>query len=129
MGAVGLVVCLAFVCFSAPDLALTQLLVEMATVVLMMLALALAAARSGARRRRHARWRAAAMPLVALAAGAGVAALAWMVLRRPFDSISPYFLAHDRCRWAAAPTRSTSSSSTSAASTRWARSPSSASPR
>ena len=39
MGAVGLAVCLAFVWFSAPDLALTQLLVEVATVVLLMLAL------------------------------------------------------------------------------------------
>jgi multicomponent K+:H+ antiporter subunit A len=39
VGAVGLVVCLAFVWFSAPDLALTQLLVEVATVMLLMLAL------------------------------------------------------------------------------------------
>ena len=39
LGAVGLVVSLAFVYFSAPDLALTQLLVEVATIILMMLAL------------------------------------------------------------------------------------------
>jgi multicomponent K+:H+ antiporter subunit A len=91
LGAVGLVVSLAFVYFSAPDLALTQLLVEVATIVLMMLALhwlpaesARSTRGSGARRARDA--------LVALAAGVGVASLAWMVLGRPFDSISPYFL-------------------------------------
>jgi multicomponent K+:H+ antiporter subunit A len=95
MGAVGLVVSLAFVHFSAPDLALTQLLVEVATVVLMMLALHWLperddvarlpdAADSPARRARDA--------TIALLAGAGVAALAWMVLGRPFDSISPYYL-------------------------------------
>jgi multicomponent K+:H+ antiporter subunit A len=94
LGAVGLVVSLAFVYFSAPDLALTQLLVEVATIILMMLALhwlpqgsnatQAEAADSTRRRSRDA--------LIALAAGAGVAALAWMVLGRPFDSISPFFL-------------------------------------
>lgn len=92
LGAVGLVVSLAFVFFSAPDLALTQLLVEMATIVLMMLALhwlpaesPTAARGEGLRRARDG--------VVALTAGIGVAALTWAVLARPFDSISPYFLA------------------------------------
>jgi multicomponent K+:H+ antiporter subunit A len=40
VGAVGLVVALAFAVLSAPDLALTQLVVEVATVILMLLALA-----------------------------------------------------------------------------------------
>jgi multicomponent K+:H+ antiporter subunit A len=95
MGAVGLVVSLAFVHFSAPDLALTQLLVEVATIVLMMLALhwlpeapdaarAPDSADTTSRRRRDA--------VVALLAGAGVAALIYMVLGRPFDSIAPYYL-------------------------------------
>ena len=39
LGAVGLVVAWVFVYLSAPDLALTQVLVELVTVVLMMLAL------------------------------------------------------------------------------------------
>jgi multicomponent K+:H+ antiporter subunit A len=74
---------------SAPDLALTQLLVEMATVILMMLALnwlpqQSVPERSAARRALHAG--------VAVGAGAGVAALVWLVLTQPFDSISPYFL-------------------------------------
>jgi multicomponent K+:H+ antiporter subunit A len=95
MGAVGLVVSLAFVYFSAPDLALTQLLVEVATIILMMLALhwlperpdvEIAADRADTRARRTSD------AVIALAAGAGVAALAWMMLGRPFDSISPYYL-------------------------------------
>jgi multicomponent K+:H+ antiporter subunit A len=92
MGATGLVVSLAFVHFSAPDLALTQLLVEMTTIILMMLALhwlpeapsARDPADSSARRWRDA--------VIAIAAGLGVAALIYMVLGRPFESISPYFL-------------------------------------
>ncbi len=42
-GGAGLVTCLTFVWFSAPDLALTQLLVEIVTAVLLLLGLALAA--------------------------------------------------------------------------------------
>jgi len=91
LGAVGLVVSLAFVHFSAPDLALTQLLVEVVTIMLMMLALHWlpevsqdTANDSRLRRSRDA--------VIALTAGAGIAALAWMVLGRPFDSISPFFL-------------------------------------
>ncbi len=92
LGAVGLVVSLAFVYFSAPDLALTQLLVEMATIVLMMLALHWLPAESPPARRGNA-LRRTRDGVVALAAGAGVAALAWAVLALPFDPISPYFLA------------------------------------
>ncbi|MBP6007404.1 MAG: monovalent cation/H+ antiporter subunit A [Rhodoferax sp.] len=91
LGAVGLVVSLAFVYFSAPDLALTQLLVEMASIMLLMLALhwlpehsASVVNDSRLRRTRDA--------VIALAAGLGVAALAWMVLGRPFESISPFYL-------------------------------------
>ncbi len=92
LGAVGLVVSLAFVYFSAPDLALTQLLVEVSTIILMMLALHWlpAESRSAGRASVLRRGRDA---LVALASGAGVASLVWAVLARPFDPISPYFLA------------------------------------
>jgi multicomponent K+:H+ antiporter subunit A len=86
---VGLVVCLAFVHLSAPDLALTQLLVEMVTTVLMMLALAWLPLHGTRERARWRPWRDAA---IALAAGGGTAALVWLVLGRPFESISPYFL-------------------------------------
>ena len=68
LGAVGLAVCLAFVWFSAPDLALTQLLVEMATIVLLMLALRWLPAASPPEPRALARL--AATRVLALAAGA-----------------------------------------------------------
>jgi multicomponent K+:H+ antiporter subunit A len=89
LGAVGLVVALVFVYLSAPDLALTQLLVEVATVILMMLALnwlpqESPPERSTARRTLHA--------IVACGAGLGATAVVWLVLAQPFDSISPYFL-------------------------------------
>jgi multicomponent K+:H+ antiporter subunit A len=89
LGAVGLVVAMLFVFLSAPDLALTQLLVEVATVILMMLALHWLpqdspVERSAGRRALHAG--------VACAAGLGAAALVWLVLAQPFDSIAPYFL-------------------------------------
>jgi multicomponent K+:H+ antiporter subunit A len=83
------VVCLTFVWFSAPDLALTQLLVEMVTIVLMMLALHWLPEQSPP---EPARWKAWRDGLVAAAVGLGVAALVWLVLTRPFDSISNYFL-------------------------------------
>jgi multicomponent K+:H+ antiporter subunit A len=94
MGAAGLVVCLAFVHLSAPDLALTQLLVEMVSIVLMMLALRWLPEHSPAptpqadptgRRLRDA--------LLCGAAGLGVAVLVWAVQAQPFDSLSPYYLA------------------------------------
>ena len=89
MGAVGLVVSLIFVKFSAPDLALTQLSVEVVTVVLLLLALYFLpqtgpAESSGARRLRDA--------VLALAAGGGAAALAWAVLTRPYETIAGYYL-------------------------------------
>jgi multicomponent K+:H+ antiporter subunit A len=91
LAVVGLVVCLGFVHLSAPDLALTQLLVEMVTTILMMLALAWLPAEGPSEDSRAKKIRDAA---IAIAAGIGVAALVWLVLGRPFDSISPYFLSH-----------------------------------
>jgi len=93
LGAAGLVVSLVFVYLSAPDLALTQLLVEVVSIILMMLALKWLpqeGAVEGAPFLRNPRkLRDAAL---ATAAGLGTAALAYLVLTRPFDSISPYFL-------------------------------------
>jgi multicomponent K+:H+ antiporter subunit A len=89
MGAVGLVVCLSFVYFSAPDLALTQLLVEVVTIILMLLALHHLPAESAPER---SRWRSYRDLVIAVAVGLGVALLVWMVLTRPGYSISDYFL-------------------------------------
>jgi multicomponent K+:H+ antiporter subunit A len=91
LGAVGLVVSLTFVYLSAPDLALTQLLVEVATIILMMLALNWLPLEGARERSRARRMRDAA---IATVAGLGVAAIVWTVLERPVDSIAPYFLRH-----------------------------------
>jgi len=93
LGATGLVVSLAFVYLSAPDLALTQLLVEVVTIILMMLALNWLPREGRAEgvpfRYSPKKWGHAA---IAGVAGLGTSALAYLVLTRPVDSISPYFL-------------------------------------
>jgi multicomponent K+:H+ antiporter subunit A len=89
LGAVGLVVALTFVYLSAPDLALTQLLVEIVTIILMMLALNWLPHESTASDTRARKLRDA---MIAVVAGSGIATLVYMVLTRPFESISPYFL-------------------------------------
>jgi len=89
IGAVGLVVSLTFVLLSAPDLALTQLLVEVATVILMMLVLHYLPAESPREPGHLRKWGDA---LVAFAAGAGTTAIVYSVLTRPFQSIAPYYL-------------------------------------
>ena len=96
LGIAGLVVSLTFVYFSAPDLALTQLLVEVATIVLMMLALHWLPQQQGGGQSDPAdsTWRRGRDAVVAIAAGAGIAALAYMVLGRPLESISPFYLAN-----------------------------------
>lgn len=86
---VGLLVALAFVHLAAPDLALTQLLVEMVTILLVLLALDYLPQRTPHESRPVRRVRDI---LIGGAAGAGVAALAWAVLTRPPDSISRYFV-------------------------------------
>ena len=88
LGMTGLVVAFAFVYFSAPDLALTQLLVEVVTIILMMLALNFLPKTSKADT-SAVRWRDATL---AGLAGVGVAWIVYQVLQRPFDSIAPYFL-------------------------------------
>jgi multicomponent K+:H+ antiporter subunit A len=89
VAAAGLVVALAFVYFSAPDLALTQISVEVVTAVLMMMALALLPQRtphesSASRQVRDM--------VLAGAAGLGLGALAYAAMTRPTDSIAWYFL-------------------------------------
>ena len=94
----GLVVCLTFVWFSAPDLALTQLLVEIVTAVLLLLGLRWLPKRipfvwtaAGARAALPRRLRDLA---IAGAAGAGLAAIAYAVMTRPLpdNTISRYFM-------------------------------------
>ncbi|GMQ53141.1 monovalent cation/H+ antiporter subunit A [Halopseudomonas aestusnigri] len=91
LSVVGLGVVLAFARFAAPDLALTQISVEVVTIVLLMLALFFLPARtpresSGLRRGRDL--------IIALLCGALVGALAFAMLTRPYDSIADFFLAN-----------------------------------
>jgi multicomponent K+:H+ antiporter subunit A len=85
----GLMVALAFARYSAPDLALTQLSVEVVTVILLILALffmpdVTPAESSSLRRLRD----------LLLAGGVGilVAMLAFAVMTRPYDTIAGFFL-------------------------------------
>jgi multicomponent K+:H+ antiporter subunit A len=89
LGVVGLAVSIVFVYLSAPDLALTQLLVEVVTILLMMLALYYLPQRSPA---EPSRLRLARDAVVAVAAGLGVAALAYALLTRPQDTLAGYYL-------------------------------------
>jgi len=93
LGIVGLMVSLGFVYFSAPDLALTQISVEVVTIILLLLALNFLpretpAESSGARRLRDG--------VIALAGGAAVTGLTYAILMRDFaqDSISAFHLAN-----------------------------------
>ncbi|HEY9198289.1 MAG TPA: monovalent cation/H+ antiporter subunit A [Gammaproteobacteria bacterium] len=86
---VGLMVSLTFARFSAPDLALTQLSVEVVTIILLMLALYFLPQRTPAESSRARRLRDA---LLAGTAGVSIGALAWAVLTRPYASIAGYFL-------------------------------------
>jgi multicomponent K+:H+ antiporter subunit A len=92
LGVTGLMVSLAFALLSAPDLALTQLLVEVASVLLMMLALHWLPARSRPEPRGLRPWRDAA---IAGVAGVGIAAITHAVLTRPADGgVASWLLAH-----------------------------------
>ncbi|MCU0809808.1 MAG: DUF4040 domain-containing protein [Thiobacillaceae bacterium] len=78
-----------FVKFSAPDLALTQLSVEIVTIILLLLALYFLPQHAEPERGRARIWRDG---VIALLAGCGTAALAWAVMTRPYDTIAGYFL-------------------------------------
>ncbi len=82
---IGLMVSLAFVYFSAPDLALTQLMVEMVTLSLMLLALNYLPKESKPEPSTLRRWRDI---VIASMAGLGTASLAYAVMTRPSRSIA-----------------------------------------
>jgi multicomponent K+:H+ antiporter subunit A len=89
VGVVGLVTSLTFVSLSAPDLALTQLSVEVVSTVLLLMGLALLPQHSPRESSNARRARDAALALVA---GAGMAWLAWVFVTREHSSISWFFL-------------------------------------
>jgi multicomponent K+:H+ antiporter subunit A len=88
---VGLVVVLAFVRFSAPDLALTQLTIEVVTTILFLLALRFLPAEAVVESTLTRRLGDAVLATIA---GVGIAILAWGVLTRsPHTALAEYFLA------------------------------------
>lgn len=93
LSVVGLMVAIIFVIFSAPDLAMTQLLVEVVSIILLMLALyflpqSTPKESSPARTVRD-------LGIAALV-GAIIGTLNYAFLTRPFDSISEFFLANSK---------------------------------
>ncbi|MBE7524264.1 MAG: monovalent cation/H+ antiporter subunit A [Burkholderiales bacterium] len=92
----GLVTCITFAWFSAPDLALTQLAVEAVTTVLFLLGLRWLPQRlprPGDRRTFGTHLRHVRDFMIALTSGAGLAALAYAMLTRTSpQSISPFYL-------------------------------------
>ncbi|WP_339079370.1 monovalent cation/H+ antiporter subunit A [Pseudomonas sp. TMP9] len=93
LSVVGLMVALAFARFSAPDLALTQLSVEVVTIILLMLALFFLPAHT---RVESSSLRALRDFILAVGSGLMVAMLAFAVLTRPYDSISGFFLENSK---------------------------------
>ncbi|MCB1850072.1 MAG: monovalent cation/H+ antiporter subunit A [Gammaproteobacteria bacterium] len=93
LGLVGLITSLLFAHFSAPDLALTQVLVEIVTVILVLLVMyflpeATPPDSSLLQRLRDL--------VLAVAAGVGIAALSYAMLTLPAQSISDFFLAQSK---------------------------------
>ena len=98
LGGAGLATCLTFLWFSAPDLALTQIVVEIVTTVLLLLGLrwlpkrdkALKSAAQQGALVTLRRWR---DMLIAVLAGGGMAWLSFAMMSRPFpESTSTFFL-------------------------------------
>ena len=88
-GVIGLVTAMTFVGLSAPDLALTQLTVEVVSTVLLLMGLALLPRQTPRESSVSRRWRDG---VLALAGGSGMAWLAWVMLTRDHESIAWYFL-------------------------------------
>ena len=98
LGGAGLATCLTFLWFSAPDLAMTQLVVEVVTTVLLLLGLrwlpkrdkTLKSASPQGALVTMRRWRDL---LIAVLAGGGMAWLSFVMMSRPFpESTSTFFL-------------------------------------
>jgi multicomponent K+:H+ antiporter subunit A len=91
LGVGGMLVALAFARFSAPDLALTQLVVELVTLVLLVLALYYLPSRTP---EESSSLRGLRDFILAGGCGVMVALLAYGVLTRPYAGIAEFFLAN-----------------------------------
>ena len=88
-GAVGLVVTMVFVTLSAPDLALTQITVDVVTTVLLLMSLSLLPQLTPYESSISRRWRDA---LIAIGGGLGIGWISWLILTRDHNSISWFFM-------------------------------------
>ena len=88
-GAVGLVVTMIFVTLSAPDLALTQITVDVVTTVLLLMSLSLLPQLTPYESSQTRRWRDA---IIAIIGGLGIGWIAWLILTRDHNSISWFFV-------------------------------------
>jgi len=93
LSVVGLVVALTFARFSAPDLAMTQLSVEVVTIILLMLALYFL---PGWTPQEASKLRVSRDLILSVAVGAGMTALTLVMLTTPFDSISQFFIENSK---------------------------------
>ncbi|SDW21524.1 monovalent cation/H+ antiporter subunit A [Roseicitreum antarcticum] len=89
IGVIGLIISLAFVYLSAPDLALTQLSVEVVTVILLLLALNYLPKGTPVESTSFRRTRDGVISVVA---GLGVTALIYAIMTRDFETISWFHL-------------------------------------
>ncbi|MBV1789388.1 monovalent cation/H+ antiporter subunit A [Marinobacterium sp. D7] len=90
---VGLIVSVTFARFSAPDLALTQLSVEVVTVILLMLALFFLPQRTPKESSPHQMMRDLAISALV---GGMIGTLCYALMTRPLHSISDFFLANSK---------------------------------
>ncbi|MBJ9984132.1 monovalent cation/H+ antiporter subunit A [Acinetobacter sp. S40] len=88
-GAIGLVVTMIFIGFSAPDLALTQITVDVVTTVLLLMSLSLLPQLTPYESKRSRRWRDA---MIAIIGGLGIGWIAWLILTRDHNSLSWFFM-------------------------------------
>jgi multicomponent K+:H+ antiporter subunit A len=91
LSVVGLMVSVAFTRFSAPDLALTQLTVEVVTIILLMLALFFLPQHA---KRDSSSTRVLRDLGVSASLGVVIGSICYALLTRPLDSISDFFLAN-----------------------------------
>jgi len=89
IGVVGLVISLIFIKFSAPDLALTQISVEIVTIILLLLALYFLPQKTP---KETSSSRIGRDIFLAVLSGVGITLFTMMILSRDFDPISSYFL-------------------------------------
>jgi len=93
VGIIGLIVSLTFVSLSAPDLAMTQISVEVVTVILLLLALNFLPRECAEPDPIGRRWRDG---LIAIGVGLSVAFLAWAIMTRDFETLSGYYLENSK---------------------------------